>query len=183
MDVANYPKVMHEVEREKVLELDDQQEDIYPQESINEPQQGGEHGMRKETRQQQTVTVSHATYGTRIRTAEHGRARTGRAREPNVGGRRHEGSRQPDPTVEDREADDRQYPETPRRRRTHPDAQGFGGWDMIDNLTVQQCARMPMGVHTVEFIPNSLHDEWTKAWKYVQRMRDAAESNEERDMH
>ena len=79
------------------------------------------------------------------------------------------------------EADGRQYPETLRRIRAHPDTPGFGGWDIIDKLTVQQCARMPMGLQTVEFIPNSLQDEWTKAWNDVQRMRNAAESDEERD--
>ena len=29
---------------------------------------------------------------------------------------------------------------------------------------------------------NSMQDEWTKAWNDVQRMRDAARSDEERDM-
>jgi len=41
---------------------------------------------------------------------------------------------------------------------------------------------MPMGLQTVEFIPNSLQDEWTKAWNDVQRMRDAARTNDEREM-
>ena len=52
---------------------------------------------------------------------------------------------------------------------------------MIESLTIHQCARMPMGLQTVEFIPNSLKDEWTKAWNDVHRMRDAAWTTEERD--
>jgi hypothetical protein len=61
--------------------------------------------------------------------------------------------RRPESTVEEGEADDRQYLETPRQRRTHLDAPEYGGWDMLDNLIVHQCARMPMGMQTVEFIP------------------------------
>jgi hypothetical protein len=40
---------------------------------------------------------------------------------------------------------------------------------------------MPMGMETVEFIQNSLHEEWTGAWNTVHRMRDAAANAEERD--
>ncbi len=32
--------------------------------------------------------------------------------------------------------DRRQYPESPKPRRTNPDAQGYGGWDAIDSMTV-----------------------------------------------
>ena len=52
--------------------------------------------------------------------------------------------------------DDRRYPESPRPRRTNPEARGHGGWDAIDIMTVDQWARMPMGLQTVVFIPNSL---------------------------
>ena len=48
-------------------------------------------------------------------------------------------------------------------------------------MKVDQCARMPMGMHTVEFIPNSLQDEWTGALNTLHRMRDAATNEEERD--
>jgi len=41
---------------------------------------------------------------------------------------------------------------------------------------------MPTGLQTLEFIPSSLQDEWTKAWNDVQRIRDAAGTKEERDM-
>ena len=37
-------------------------------------------------------------------------------------------------------------------------------------------------LQTVEFIPNPLHDEWTKAWNDVQRIRDAVGTDNERDM-
>jgi hypothetical protein len=40
---------------------------------------------------------------------------------------------------------------------------------------------MPMGMQTVEFIPNSLQEEWTGAWDTVHRMRDAAAKEEEKD--
>ena len=36
-------------------------------------------------------------------------------------------------------------------------------------------------MQTVEFIPSSLHDEWTGAWSTVHKMRDATVTNEERD--
>ena len=75
----------------------------------------------------------------------------------------------------------RQYPESPRPRRRNPDAPEEGGWDVIDNLTVDQCARMPVGMQTVEVVPNSLKDEWTKAWNDVHMMRDGAETDEIRD--
>ena len=38
-----------------------------------------------------------------------------------------------------------------------------------------------MGMQTVEFIPNSLQDEWTGAWNTVHKMRDAAATDKERD--
>ena len=75
---------------------------------------------------------------------------------PSARDMRHAERRRPESIAEEGEADYRQYPETPRRRRTHPNALEFGGWDMIDNLTVQQCARMPMELQTMEFNPNSL---------------------------
>ncbi len=48
-------------------------------------------------------------------------------------------------------------------------------------MTIDQCARMSMGMQTLEFIPNSLREECSRAWNIVHRMRDAAVSEEERD--
>jgi hypothetical protein len=50
----------------------------------------------------------------------------------------------------------RQRPESPRPRRRNLDAPGEGGWDIIDSLTVYQCARMLVGIQTVKLVPNSL---------------------------
>ena len=75
----------------------------------------------------------------------------------------------------------RQYPDSPRPRRRNPDAPSEGGWDVIDSLIVDQCGRMLVGMMTVEFAPNSLQEEWTKAWNDVNKMRDGAETNELRD--
>ena len=80
-----------------------------------------------------------------------------------------------------RRGEERQDPESPRPRRRNQDAPEEGGWDVIERLTVDQCARMPMGMHTVELIPNSLQDEWTKAWNDVSKMRDGAKTQEIRD--
>ena len=55
----------------------------------------------------------------------------------------------------------RQFPEMPRTRRPNPDDMAYRGWDVIDLLTVDQCANRPPGVHTVEVISNSLQAEWT----------------------
>ncbi len=41
---------------------------------------------------------------------------------------------------------------------------------------------MPIGMQIVEFIPNSMQEEWTRAWNTMHRMRDAAVNAEERDM-
>jgi hypothetical protein len=76
----------------------------------------------------------------------------------------------------------RQFPEAPRTRRPNPDDRAYGGWDMIDHLTVDQCANMPPRIHTVEVIPNSLQVEWTEAWNAVHRMRHAARTYEENEM-
>jgi len=56
-----------------------------------------------------------------------------------------------------------------------------GGWDMIDHLTVDQCANKPHGIHTVEVIPNSLQTEWTEAWNTVHKMGQAARTYEENE--
>jgi hypothetical protein len=75
--------------------------------------------------------------------------------------------------------DDMAYSESPRTRRTNPGERGYGGWDAIDSTAVDQYARMPMGLQTTEFIPNSLQEKWTGAWNTVHKMRDAAANEEE----
>jgi len=40
---------------------------------------------------------------------------------------------------------------------------------------------MLVGMQTMEFVPNSLQDGWTKAWNDVHMMRDGAETDEIRD--
>ena len=40
---------------------------------------------------------------------------------------------------------------------------------------------MPVGMQTMEFVPNSLQNEWTKAWNDVNMMRDGVETDEIRD--
>ncbi len=108
------------------------------------------------TEQQEEETVQ-ATTGRQRNEGGEGTNRGGRgedARETHEGHgqRASEEGRQ----EEDEGEDDMQYPESPRPRRANPNAGGYGGWDAIDNVTVDQCARMPMGMQTVEFIPNSL---------------------------
>ena len=76
----------------------------------------------------------------------HTHVQTGHEASPLARDKRHAERRRPESTAEEGEADDKQYPETLKRRRTHPDAPEFGGWDMIDSLTVHQCARMSMGL-------------------------------------
>jgi len=75
----------------------------------------------------------------------------------------------------------RQFPEAPRRRRPNPDDIAYGGWDVIDHLTVDQCANRPPGIHTVEVIPNSLLTEWTEAWNTAHKMRQAARTYEDNE--
>ncbi len=68
----------------------------------------------------------------------------------------------------------KQFLESPRTRRTNPDSESYGGWDVIDALTVTQCAVRPPGMHTIEFIPNSLQEEWTEAWNATHVLRESA---------
>jgi hypothetical protein len=68
---------------------------------------------------------------------------------------------------------------SPGRRRNIYAETGFGGWDVIDVLTVTRCARMPQGMHTAEFIPNSLQEEWVGARTDVFDTREHDLSREE----
>jgi len=69
-----------------------------------------------------------------------------------------EGQRQTRTTDrEDEEtATNRQFPQSPAPRRPNPDSRAYEGWDIIDPLTITQCAVRPPGMQTVEIIPNSL---------------------------
>ena len=68
-----------------------------------------------------------------------------------------------------------------RTRRPNPDDMAYGGWDVIEHMTVDQCANRPPEVHTVEIIPNSLQAEWTEAWNAAHRLRQAAMTEEENE--
>ena len=70
-------------------------------------------------------------------------------------------------------------PETPRTRRPYPDDRAFGGWDVIDHPTVNQCANMPPRLHMVEIIPSFLQTELTAACNTVHMLRHAATTEEE----
>ena len=59
--------------------------------------------------------------------------------------------------------DSRRFPASPKRGSTGTATYGGGGWNAIDELSVYQCARMPAGMQTVEYVPNSLQEEWTEA--------------------
>jgi hypothetical protein len=73
----------------------------------------------------------------------------------------------------------RRNPQSPSRRRIIHNEAGYGGWDVIDILSVTPCARMPRGMRTQEFIPNSLHEEWTTAWNVVRDLLINARTEEE----
>ncbi len=74
-----------------------------------------------------------------------------------------------------------QYPQSPAPRRPNPDSRAYGGWDIIDSLTITQCAVRPPGMQNVEIIPNSLQDEWTEAWNDAHRQRQSTVTEEERE--
>ncbi len=40
-----------------------------------------------------------------------------------------------------------QFPQSPAPRRPNPDSRAYGGWDIIDSLTITQCAVRPPGMH------------------------------------
>jgi hypothetical protein len=61
-----------------------------------------------------------------------------------------------------------------------PVGYGAGGWDSIDSLTVNKCARIPMGMQTVEYIRDSLPKEWSEASNAANKLRRSATSEEEK---
>ena len=88
--------------------------------------------------------------------------------------------RQQDP--EDAEAQQRiQFPKGPRPKRPNPDSPAYGGWDVLDAMNVEQCGVSPPGMQTIEYIPNSLQEDWTEAWNSVHMLRQAAVTEEEKD--
>ena len=128
VNVENYPRVMYEAGRQKVGAAEQQEDEV-------------EHTA---TGQQQEGTGE----GTSGRRGRHDR----RGQEERQSQQAAENRVQED----DEGGDDMRYPVSPRPRRTNPDTRESGGWDAIDNMTMDQCASMPIGMHTVEFIPNSL---------------------------
>ena len=67
---------------------------------------------------------------------------------------------QKDEDMQDRDGEEtpqsRQFLQSPAPRRPNPDSRAYGGWDVIDSLTITQCVVRPPGMQTVEIIPNSL---------------------------
>jgi len=80
-----------------------------------------------------------------------------------------------------READGGRFVSSLGSNRRGVGDHGAWGWDTIDILSTAQCARMPTGMRTVEFIPKSLQDEWSEAWNVTHRRRDAAETEEDKE--
>ena len=73
VDVANYPKVMYEAEREKEPEPDEQQNEVSAQEPIQSTEQGDQQRIRMETEQQQTIVAGHDSSGEGIHAIVHER--------------------------------------------------------------------------------------------------------------
>ena len=49
----------------------------------------------------------------------------------------------------------RKFPKSPNMRSGYMRG-GISGWEVIDRLSVTQCAKMTRGMPTVDFIPNTL---------------------------
>ena len=79
----------------------------------------------------------------------------------------------------DEAEDKRKFPDPPRTTRGQHQSTRAGGWEAIDNLSVEQCARIPAEMQTIEFIPNSIQEEWTEAWNLVHQRRRSAITWEE----
>ena len=136
VDVADYPIVMYETDKEKEPNPVEQQDEIRAQEPISTEEQGNSGRTGRQPEQSQSIPISHDTNEDGHQTVRRERTRNEHAVGATRPDRRQGGSRQPELIAEDREADIRQYPETPRRRRANPDTPGFGGWDMIDSHSI-----------------------------------------------
>jgi hypothetical protein len=58
--------------------------------------------------------------------------------------------------------------------RALPTSAGLGACKFIDTIDVDQCVHMTDGLTIVDFIPSSLHEEWSDAWNCVYRFRQSA---------
>ncbi len=116
INVEDYPRVMYEAGRRKMTKLGPMEEEAH-QEEAGEQQDMAEVGDER-------------------RRTRHDKRKAAR-------GRRQEAAR--GQTKEEGE-DEWQYPESPRTRRTNPTDMEYGGWDAMDSMTEDQCARMPMGI-------------------------------------
>jgi hypothetical protein len=76
--------------------------------------------------------------------------------------------------------DHRHFPREPAMRRSATST-GATRWKSIDRLSVTPCDRLPMGMLTMEFIPNSLQEEWTEAWNTTNELRRSTTTTEEKD--
>ncbi len=96
------------------------------------------------------------------------RHRGGRSREESKNRRRQPGREgradeiHAETRAKEDEGNNMQHPKSPKLRRRNLDAPGGGGWNVIDSLIVVQCARMPVGMQTVEYVPNSLQEKWSQ---------------------
>ena len=117
-NVKNYPRVMYEAGRQKE-EATGHLEEEQEQPTMGQQMNGGGEGTSRRGRGKDA----------RVARRDHGRQTT------------EEGTQD-----EDEGEDDRRYPESPKPRRANLDARGYGGWDAVYNMTVDQCARMPTGM-------------------------------------
>jgi len=134
VDVEDYPRVMFESAR--ILEGIEGGQQHVDTGYIDERQQHQPHREAQRNRGQEQQDGRIRSHNRQPRNEGRGNAATEETEA-------HEGN-----------GERRQYPEFPRPRRRNPDASGEGGWDVIDSLTVDQCARMPVGMQTLEFVPN-----------------------------
>ena len=86
--------------------------------------------MELATQQHETVKAGHILGGERSLIEGHIQVRAGQEANTSAKDKGQTERRRPESTADKEGADNIQYPETPRRRRTHPNAPEFGGWDM-----------------------------------------------------
>ena len=109
VNVENYPRVIYEARRQKVTDTRRMEEES------DQPEMG-----------QQSHEEGGEGPSSRRRGEDAREARVGQERQAAEGGME----------VGDEGEDIRQYPESPKPRRTNPNDQGYGGWDAIDSMTV-----------------------------------------------
>jgi hypothetical protein len=79
VDVANYPRVMYEAEREKEPKPVEQQKEVNAQEPIQSTEQGNHQSIGRETEQQRSITTGHDANEEGIQAMAHERFRNGQA--------------------------------------------------------------------------------------------------------